>query len=65
MTYIIEDWSGQNMFPESTWQSFESAENFLCIYFDKEGMDYEEWRGEYCITEEIPTLKFNYTEWMA
>lgn len=61
MTYIILDWAGNHMFPQDSWSSFDDAEEFLCEFFDKEGMDYEEWRGEYYIEK----AKFNYTRSMA
>lgn len=46
MWYIL-DWTGRNMFPDMTWSDFEEAEDFLACFFEKNNMDYDEWRGEY------------------
>ena len=53
-TYIIVDWTGRPVF-SSIFSSFEEAEDFLIRYFDRNQMDYNEWRDEYvidCIGEE-------------
>lgn len=46
--YIIEDWTGKPVFC-SMFSSFEEAENFLIKYFERNQMDYGEWRGNYYV----------------
>ncbi len=67
MKFIILDWAGNHIFPQESWPSFEDAEQYLCEYFEAEGLDYEEERQEYEIVQAIhvPTLKLNYTQWRA
>ena len=47
--YVIYDWAGNLKFNGKRFATFEDAEEFLSEYFDKNGMEYEEWRDEYFI----------------
>jgi hypothetical protein len=49
MNWIIKDWTGKVMFPNE-FDSFDDAEEYLCIFFDENKMDYEEWSQEYYIS---------------
>lgn len=48
--WVIRDWTCKRVFP-NTFTSFDDAEHFLCLFFDKNKMDYEEYRQEYFIDE--------------
>lgn len=49
--YNIIDWAGNDCFDGKTFKTFDDAEEFLSEFFDDEGLDYDEERGEYEITE--------------
>jgi hypothetical protein len=57
MSFIIKDWAGNELSfnPKSNivkeFNSFDDAESFLCEFFDDNGWDYDEHRGEYYIEE--------------
>lgn len=48
--WIIKDWADNTVFPHE-FESFEDAEEFLCWNLDDQGLDYDENRQEYEITE--------------
>lgn len=55
--FKIQDWAGN--YPtfhvreqERTFSSFDDAEEFLSVWFEENGLDYDEERGEYYIIEE-------------
>ena len=49
VTHVIYDWAGNLKFNGKQFPTFEDADEFLSGYFDKEGLDYDEWREEYYI----------------
>jgi hypothetical protein len=51
MGYHILDWAGNIKFNGKSFDTFEDAEKYLCDYFEDQGMDYDEERGEYEISE--------------
>jgi len=48
MKYIIKDWAGNVCFFGQEFETWDDAEEFLCIKLDD---SYDEDRGEYYITE--------------
>ena len=52
ISWIIKDWAGNIKFNGKKFKSFDDGEEYLCEYFDKNSMDYDEWRGEYYVVEQ-------------
>lgn len=50
-TWIIYDWAG-NIVKDIAFSSFDAAEQYLCEFFDANGMDYDENRQEYYIEQD-------------
>jgi hypothetical protein len=49
--WVICDWTSTAMFEGKVFESFDIAEEYLCEFFDKVSLDYDENRGEYSIVE--------------
>ena len=47
--FIIEDWTGNVAVTSYQFDSFEDAEEYLEQFFEDEGLNYDEERGEYSI----------------
>lgn len=48
--HVIYDWAGNLKFNGKQFETFEDAEEFLSEWFEKNGLDYDDFRGEYSIT---------------
>jgi hypothetical protein len=46
MKYIIKDWADNTLFKGQEFDSFDDAESFLASYFEDQGLNYDDERGE-------------------
>lgn len=51
--FIIKDWADNILFKGEEFNSFDDAESFLCGYFEDNGWNYDDTRGEYYIEEKL------------
>lgn len=51
MMFIIEDWAGNHLFHDKTFDTFEDGWDHLYNHFEENNMDCDEWAQEYLVIE--------------